>query len=164
MRSQILLTLVPLFFSGGVLYAQTRPPEEKAWLDIVVPASVEVQLMDKSGHFTGIDFDTKKVSSALPDSNYDPFEAMDDDVSGKPDAHASQHLVLAFVSSQRYILRIHPKASGTFRGEIVLTDRMGKDKRMKFIVASPKRSTIKEYQLFLDPMNAGACRLTPSGR
>lgn len=152
--------LIPfLFLWGGVLLAQSQPLEERAWLDIVVPAKVEVQVMDSVLHFTGLDFNTKKVLTALPDSNYDPYEAIDDDVTGAPDPDPTQHLTLRFVRAQKYTLRVHPTVVGTFRGELIISDKKGKSRRIKLVTVAKKDLRVQEYWLYLDPMDVSKCHL-----
>ena len=152
-----------LLFLGGVLQAQSIPLE-RAWLSVVVPAKVEVQVMDSAQHLTGLDFITKKVVTGLPDSNYDPYEAIDDDVTGAPDPDPIQELDLAFVKPQKYTLRVHPTVVGTFRGELIVSDKKGKSRRIKFVTVAKKDLKIQEYWLYLDPMNVSKCHLEPIKR
>ena len=148
-----------LLLGGGVLQAQASLPL-RANFGITIPERVEFQVVDDKGQYTGMDFQAKAVHVGLPDTDYAPYEGLDDDVSGKPDPNPIQHFEGFFERAQTYTLRFHPKVAGSFKGEVVLADQHDKSRRIKFVIVAKKDLAIQEYRLDMDPLNADNCHLT----
>lgn len=153
-----------LLLGGGGLYAQAPgkiPLMDKAGVDIGVPAVVDFQVADASGHVTGVDFTTGKVRQELPNANYDPYDAISDDETGAADEHPIAHFELGFTRPLTLILRLRPKVAAMEQGDVIFLVRTTKSRRVHLPVRTFKVGEIRTYRLVLDPMNLGKCRLEP---